>query len=42
MQLPTQHPIVGYFQDNENHWVAKLACGHKQHVRHNPPLASRP
>lgn len=42
MQQPTQQPIVGYFQDEENHWVAKLACGHNQHVRHNPPLVSRP
>jgi hypothetical protein len=42
MPQPTQQPIVGYFQDEENHWVAKLACGHNQHVRHNPPLVSRP
>ena len=42
MQQPTQQPITGYFQDEENHWVAKLACGHNQHVRHNPPLVSRP
>ncbi|MDO8456038.1 MAG: DUF3565 domain-containing protein [Burkholderiaceae bacterium] len=37
-----QQPIVGYFEDDEGHWVAKLACGHNQHVRHNPPLVSRP
>ena len=41
MQQPMQQPITGYFQDEENHWVAKLACGHNQHVRHNPPLVSR-
>ena len=41
-QQPTQQPITGYFQDEENHWVARLACGHNQHVRHNPPLVSRP
>jgi len=34
--------IVGYHQDDENHWVARLACGHFQHVRHNPPWANRP
>ena len=34
--------IVGYHQDEENHWVADLACGHGQHVRHNPPLTTRP
>ena len=34
--------IVGYHQDEETHWVARLACGHFQHVRHDPPLISRP
>jgi hypothetical protein len=34
--------IVGFSQDAESHWVAQLACGHSQHVRHEPPLASRP
>lgn len=34
--------IVGFHQDLENHWVAELACGHFQHVRHNPPWMSRP
>ena len=34
--------IVGYHQDEENHWVAELSCGHNQHVRHDPPLISRP
>jgi hypothetical protein len=33
--------IVGFGRDEENHWRAELACGHFQHVRHNPPLASR-
>ncbi|MFG0261406.1 MAG: DUF3565 domain-containing protein [Novipirellula sp. JB048] len=36
-----QQPIVGYHQDDQSHWVAKLACGHNQHVRHDPPLVSR-
>jgi hypothetical protein len=34
--------IVGYHQDEENDWVAELACGHNQHVRHNPPWTNRP
>lgn len=34
--------IVNYQQDEEHHWVAELACGHFQHVRHNPPMVSRP
>jgi hypothetical protein len=37
-----QQPIVGYHRDEEDHWVAELDCGHNQHVRHNPPLVSRP
>ena len=35
-------PIVGYFVDDEGDWVAKLHCGHNQHVRHNPPMTERP
>ena len=34
--------IVGYHEDDEGHWVAELACGHFQHVRHNPPWMQRP
>lgn len=34
--------ITGYHQDHEHHWVAELACGHFQHVRHDPPLVERP
>lgn len=34
--------IVGYHLDEESHWVAKLACGHNQHVRHDPPWQNRP
>jgi hypothetical protein len=34
--------IVGFHQDEESHWVAELECGHAQHVRHEPPLMSRP
>jgi len=33
--------IVGYNKDAEEDWRAELACGHLQHVRHNPPLVKR-
>lgn len=35
-------PITGFHQDDEHHWVAQLACGHNQHVRHDPPWQLRP
>jgi hypothetical protein len=34
--------ITGFEQDDEHHWRAILACGHRQHVRHDPPLTTRP
>lgn len=34
--------IVGFHQDEESHWMAVLACGHFQHVRHNSPWTNRP
>lgn len=34
--------IVGFDRDEEGHWRALLDCGHRQHVRHVPPLVSRP
>lgn len=33
--------ITGFDQDDEQFWRAKLACGHYQHVRHDPPLVVR-
>jgi hypothetical protein len=33
--------IIGFDRDNEGDWRAELDCGHFQHVRHNPPLATR-
>jgi hypothetical protein len=36
-----QRRIVGFHQDDEQHWVAELECGHQQHVRHNPPWIQR-
>ena len=35
-------PITGFSLDEEGHWVALLACGHRQHVRHRPPWELRP
>ena len=37
-----QRRIVGFHQDPDRHWVADLECGHAQHVRHEPPLQTRP
>lgn len=34
--------IVGFHRDDEGDWVADLACGHRQHVRHRPPFQQRP
>lgn len=34
--------IVGYHQDEAEDWVADLACGHTQHLRHRPPWELRP
>ncbi|TWX65095.1 DUF3565 domain-containing protein [Colwellia sp. C1TZA3] len=34
--------IIDYHLDDENHWVARLQCGHFQHVRHQPPFINRP
>lgn len=34
--------MVGFTTDADGHWVALLACGHRQHVRHDPPLVERP
>jgi Protein of unknown function (DUF3565) len=36
-----QGRITGYQQDEEGDWVAELECGHRQHVRHNPPWTNR-
>ena len=33
--------ITGYHLDEDRHWVAELACGHFQHVRHDPPWQLR-
>lgn len=33
--------ITGYERDAEGHWVARLECGHAQHLRHEPPWQRR-
>jgi tellurite methyltransferase len=33
--------ITGFHQDAAGDWVAELACGHTQHVRHRPPWELR-
>src|ERR1043165_5304048 len=40
--MPVPQSIVGFHQDADGHWGADLACGHTQHVRHDPPLIERP
>ena len=39
---PVERAIVGYHRDEHGDWVAELACGHQQHVRHQPPFQLRP
>lgn len=34
--------IIDFHLDENQDWVADLACGHTQHVRHNPPWQNRP
>lgn len=34
--------IINFHLDEAGDWRADLECGHQQHVRHNPPLVSRP
>lgn len=37
-----KQPITGFHLDGEGHQVADLACGHRQHMRHQPPWMERP
>ncbi|MDR0237161.1 DUF3565 domain-containing protein [Acinetobacter sp.] len=34
--------IVGFTLDEQQHYVALLSCGHRQHMRHTPPWQNRP
>lgn len=33
--------IAGFRLDAAGDWIAELACGHTQHVRHRPPWENR-
>ena len=37
-----QARIIGFRPDDDGHWIADLACGHSQHMRHKPPFIERP
>ncbi len=37
-----QRDIIGFYLDEEGDHAARLSCGHGRHVRHQPPLVSRP
>ena len=37
-----ERAITGFHQDEDGLWVAQLACGHRRHVRHQPPFQMRP
>jgi hypothetical protein len=37
-----QRRIKGFREDENGDWVARLECGHEQHVRHRPPWTLRP
>ena len=34
--------ILRFQRDEEQEWTAILDCGHKRHLRHDPPRESRP
>jgi hypothetical protein len=34
--------VIAFHIDENGDWVADLDCGHRQHVRHQPPFANRP
>lgn len=42
LRVSPPSPITGYHQDDAHVWVAELACGHVQHLRHEPPRWSCP
>ncbi|MCG8393079.1 MAG: DUF3565 domain-containing protein [Pseudomonadales bacterium] len=37
-----QVTVTGFMQDEQDDWVMLLSCGHRQHVRHQPPFINRP
>jgi tellurite methyltransferase len=34
--------IVEFREDANSEWVVALSCGHRRHVRHDPPFRDRP
>lgn len=36
-----KHPVIGFGRDSGAEWMARLSCGHNQHVRHDPPWQDR-
>lgn len=36
-----QRTIVDFYRDEEEHWAARLDCGHGLHMRHDPPWVVR-
>jgi tellurite resistance-related uncharacterized protein len=36
-----KRPILRFDIDASGDWVARLSCGHSQHVRHKPPFVVR-
>ncbi|MBE2220029.1 MAG: DUF3565 domain-containing protein [Anaerolineae bacterium] len=36
-----ERKVVGFHTDENGDWAADLECGHRQHVRHNPPFETR-
>ncbi|MFN2505688.1 MAG: DUF3565 domain-containing protein [Acidimicrobiales bacterium] len=37
-----ERTIEGFHQDDTGAWVAELSCGHRRHVRHDPPFRPAP
>jgi tellurite resistance-related uncharacterized protein len=33
--------MIDFVLDDEGDWIARLSCGHSQHVRHRPPFQER-
>lgn len=36
-----ERKVIGFHTDENGEWAADLECGHRQHVRHNPPFETR-
>lgn len=36
-----EQKVIGFHTDENGDWAADLECGHRQHVRHNPPFEIR-